>query len=485
MKLLQPYIAGQSYPSSSETFESINPANGMVVAEIVNCGIREVDDAVFAARTAQREWAKLSAPRRGELVMAWGDLIAKHADEIIEMDISDMGKVISDARGDMMMVGRMTRYWGGMADKLWGDQIPVTPGHLSYTVREAVGVCAIILPWNGPAITFVSRVSMAISCGNAVVVKPSELSPQSALRLAQLSVEAGLPKGLINVLPGNGETGKLLTIHSGIDAVSFTGSVDTGRSIAAVAAPKFKKLVLELGGKAPNLIFDDANLSEAVRSAVWGVFQNAGQVCCASTRLLLQSSIADEVIGQLTTLLAKVRVGDPKNFKSNLGPVVSERQMHRVQDYIQTAVNSGGQLLSGSICPDDHDCDGFYVPPTVIVGVASNAPIVCEEVFGPVLSVLTFDTEEDAINLANDTEFGLSANVWTNNIGRMLRVAESIDAGVIWGNTARLMDPALGFGGFKNSGIGHATGREAIEGVTRIKRVSLRYGSATVSPAWQ
>ena len=398
MRLLKPYIGGQFFSYNTESFESINPANGRVVADVVISGLREVDDAVLAAQIGQRKWAKLSAPRRGELVMAWGDLITKHAEEILGLDISDMGKVINDARGEMMMLGRMTRYWGGMADKLLGDQIPITPGHLSYTSREAIGVCAIILPWNGPAIMFVSRVSMAISCGNAVVVKPSELSPQSALRLAELSVEAGLPEGLINVLTGGGETGNLLVTHPGIDGVSFTGSVDTGRSIAAAAAPKFKKLVLELGGKAPNLVFADADLNVAVKSAIWGVFQNAGQVCCASTRLLLQSSIAEQVIDQMAQVLATVRVGDPMNAESQLGPVVSDRQMRRVQMYVQSAVESGARVLSGSIKMDDHDPAGFYVPPTMVMGLDSDAPIVCEEVFGPVLSILTFDDEEEAIN---------------------------------------------------------------------------------------
>lgn len=479
------FIDGGPSEPAGEVFESVNPATGEVIAEVALSGPVEVDAAVASAAEAQRVWARMAPGQRGELLWAWGEAVVAAGDEVAATDVADMGKVISDAQAEMPAAGRLTRYWAGMADKLWGDQIPVTPGHLSYTVHEPLGVCGIVLPWNGPAIMFVSRVSTALAGGNAVVVKPSELSPLSALRLAELAVEAGLPPGLVNVVPGDGTTGEALVTHPGVAGVSFTGSVATGRRIAAAAAPSFKKLVLELGGKGPNIVFADADLDEAVRAAVWGVFQNAGQVCCAGTRLLVQRSIAGAFVDRLAALAAKVRVGDPMDPASQVGPVVSDRQLARVLDYIGAATADGGQVVAGGGAPSvvPHP-GGYYVAPTVVANLDPGARVAREEVFGPVLSVLEFEDEAHAIELANDTEYGLSANVWTGDGSRMLRMAEALDTGVVWGNTSRLMDPALGFGGFKSSGVGHATGREAIEGVTRTKRVSLRYGTGTPLPAW-
>jgi aldehyde dehydrogenase (NAD+) len=485
-RVLMPHIGGAYVETAGRgTFTSINPANGSVAAEVVLCGAAEVDDAVVAATAAQREWMARPAAARVDALIGWGDLIVAHADEVAALDIADMGKVISDARGEIAFARRMTRYWAGMADKVWGDQIPITPGHLSYTVREPIGVCGVILPWNGPAIMVTSRVATAIACGNAIVVKPSELSPQSALRLAELAVEAGLPAGLINVTPGDGETGQALVTHPGVGAVSFTGSVPTGRAIAAAAAPDFKKTVLELGGKAPSVVFADADLDAAVRGSIWGIFQNAGQVCCASTRLIVEESVATEVVDRLAALASKVRVGDPLDPTAHIGPVVSAQQMERVLGYVDIATGEGGKVVAGGgrLTAAPH-ASGYYVSPTVVAGVTPDARIAREEVFGPVLSVLTFGNEAEALEIANGTEFGLSANVWTGDGSRMLRMAEGIEAGVIWGNTPRVMDPGLGFSGFKASGIGYATGREAIEGMTRVKRVTVRYGVDAAAPQW-
>lgn len=484
--LNRPFIGGEwNEAPGASTFQTINPATGEVSADVVLSRDAEVNAAVAAAQQAQGMWERIPPAQRADLLIAWGDLVVAHADEIAELDITDMGKVITDAKGEMLFARRMTRYWAGMADKLWGDQIPLNPGYLSYTVREPVGVCGIVLPWNGPAIMLVSRASTALACGNSVVVKPSELSPRSALRLAELAVHVGIPAGLINVVPGDGETGHTLVTHPDVGAVSFTGSVGTGRAIATAAAPGFKKVVLELGGKAPNIVFADSNFDEAARGSVWGIFQNAGQVCCASTKLLVQREAEKELLDRLQGLSAKVRVGEPMDPAAHLGPVVSRQQMDRVLEYIEIASDDGGTILAGGgKLPDAPNPNGYYLSPTIVSGLATGARLANEEIFGPVLSVLTFDTEAEAIEIANSTEFGLSANIWTSDIGKMLRVSEAVEAGVIWGNTARLMDPGLGFSGFKNSGTGYATGREAVEGLTRIKRVSIRYGADTATPAW-
>jgi acyl-CoA reductase-like NAD-dependent aldehyde dehydrogenase len=372
-----------------------------------------------------------------------------------------------------------------MADKLAGEQVPATPGQLSYTVREPLGVIGVLLPWNGPTIMFAARVAIALACGNGVVLKPSDLTPSSAVLLAQLCVQAGLPEGLVNVVPGDATTGEALVTHPLVRGVNFTGSVGTGRRVATAAAPSFKQVVLELGGKSPNVVFADADLDEAVRGATWGVFQNSGQTCCAATRLLVQRSVADEVVERIAGLARRIRIGDPMDPTSQIGPLVSARQRDRVLGYIDSARADGGRAVTGGGPPDgERYAHGFYVAPTVVAGLAHEAAAVQEEIFGPVLSVVAFDDQDEAIALANGTQYGLTANVWTRDLRTMLTMADALDCGVVWGNSAMLMDPALSYGGTKDSGIGRASGREAIDGMTRTKRVSLRYRADAAIPAW-
>jgi acyl-CoA reductase-like NAD-dependent aldehyde dehydrogenase len=377
------------------------------------------------------------------------------------------------------------RYWAGMTDKVLGHEVPVVPGHLSYVKRDPLGVVGVITPWNGPISSFTNRVSAAIACGNAVVVKPSEFSPLSALRMAELATEAGIPAGLINVVTGDGRTGAMLTEHPEVEGVSFTGSVATGRRVAAAAGASLKKTVLELGGKSPSIVFADADLDDALRGSLWGVFHNSGQACVASTRLLVQESIADEFVARVVQRAGRVRVGDPRTDGVHLGPVVSRRQYDLVTSYLRAGRDEGATLAVGGGRPSGHrDGPGFFVEPTVFTNVTSGMRIAQEEIFGPVLSVLTFATEQDAVALANDVEYGLSASIWTSDVGRMLRLAEALRAGTIWGNTARLLHPALPFGGFRSSGVGNASGEGAVEGNTRLKRVSIRYGADTATPGW-
>jgi acyl-CoA reductase-like NAD-dependent aldehyde dehydrogenase len=331
----------------------------------------------------------------------------------------------------------------------------------------------------------VNRVSAALACGNAVVVKPSEFSPLSALRMAELATEAGLPPGLVNVVTGDGRTGALLTEHPGIEGISFTGSVATGRRVAAAAGGALKKTVLELGGKSPSIVFADADLDAALRGSLWGVFHNSGQACVASTRLLVQASIADRFVARVVERAGRVRVGDPTRDGVHLGPLVSRRQYDIVTGYLAAGRDEGATVAVGGGRPPGHaDGPGFYVAPTVFTGVTSGMRIAQEEIFGPVLSVLTFETEADAVALANDVEYGLSASIWTGDVGRMLRMADALRAGTIWGNTARLLHPALPFGGFRSSGVGNASGEGAVDGNTRLKRVSIRYGEDAQTPGW-
>jgi acyl-CoA reductase-like NAD-dependent aldehyde dehydrogenase len=481
-----PFIAGERQPpAGAPLLDSIDPATGEIVARIALGGPAEIDAAVAAATEAQRVWAAMGGSRRAELIWAWTEAFLARTEEIALADVRDMGKVISDARYDTPKAAKFARYWAGMADKLSGEQIPATPGYLSYTVKQPLGIIGIILPWNGPTIMFVARVAMALACGNAVIVKPSELAPTSALLLAEASTTAGLPPGLINVVPGDGSTGHALVTHPQVAGVNFTGSVASGRAVAASAAPLFKKVVLELGGKAPNIVFEDADLDEAVRGAVWGVFQNAGQVCSAATRLLVQRSVAGQVMDRLIGLASRIRVGDPCDPTSHIGPVVSHTQHRRILDYLESARSDGARLtVGGSASGSARPARGFFVAPTIVTELDPGARVAREEIFGPVLSVLEFDDEGHALALANDTVYGLTANVWTTDLRKMIRLADALECGVVWGNSAMLMDPALAFGGIKDSGLGVASGQEAIETMTRLKRVSVRFEEDAPIPAW-
>jgi acyl-CoA reductase-like NAD-dependent aldehyde dehydrogenase len=475
--------AEQGAPVLAARSSSINPATNRVVAEICLGVAADIEAAVDAAIEAQREWWRRTPWECAQAMWAWGGLIERDAKRLAETDVQDTGKTLNDALPEAGGAMCNARYWSGAVERLVGYQIPTLNGHLSYTKREPLGVVAIILPWNGPTATLVARTAPAVACGNAVVIKPSEYSPRSAGILAELSVEAGMPPGLINVVPGDGSTGALLTVHHGVDGVSFTGSVNTGRKVAQAAVGHFAKPLMELGGKAPNIVFADADIDAAIRGSIWGVFQNAGQICVASTRLLVAADVAEEFTARLASKAKNVRVGDPFQRESHIGPVVSERQYDRVVDYIQIGQDEGATILTGGGSrPEETDPNGFFVRPTVFSGVTPAMRIASEEIFGPVLSILTFDDESEAIELANELDYGLSANIWTKDLDRALRLAEEVQAGNIWVNSPRIMDPSLPFGGFKNSGIGNANGFDVLEELTQTKRVSINYAGA--APGW-
>jgi acyl-CoA reductase-like NAD-dependent aldehyde dehydrogenase len=480
-----PFIAGTPYePHSSFTFDAMNPATGQLLAQVADCDDVDVDLAVEAAVRAHREWMSWDAGRRVTVLLRWADLIEGHRSELAETDTRNMGRPLRDAMGDSTASARVIRYWAGQVERMTGLQLPANPGHLSYTTREPLGVIGVIMPWNGPVGSFCSRVAPAIACGNAVVVKPSEMSPLSAIKLAALATEAGAPNGLVNVVTGGSATGASVAEHPGIGGITFTGSVATGRRIAHAAADTFKKTVLELGGKSPNIVFEDADLTAAGRGALWGVFNNAGQVCVAGTRLLLQRSIAPAFIDELTRRAASIRVGDPMDPRTHMGPLASRQQFERVTQYLDIARGEGARVIHGGGRPTDTNPDGFFVSPTVLTDVEQSMRVAREEIFGPVLSVIVFDNEDEAVALANDVDYGLSANIWSRDLGRMFRMAERIQAGTVWGNTMRLYHPGLWFGGMKASGQGSAYAEGAIEGSTRVRRVSIRFDEAAPTPSW-
>ncbi len=481
--IVLPVIGGERVRGGGDgVFTSIDPATEDVLAEVMRSSSDQVDEAVRAAAGAQRTWAALAPEARGRVLWRWNELILETRDELAGLDSLDIGRPIRDARNDPATAARAARYWAGMAEQIRGEQLPTAPGHLSYTVREPIGVIGVVLPWNGPMLSLCNRVSPALACGNGVVVKPSEWSPLSAGRLAELGVEAGMPPGLFNVVHGDGRVGAYVVEHPGVGAVSFTGSPATGRAIARAAAGK--TLTLEQGGKSPNVVFADADLDAAVEAAVWGVFANSGQVCCAGTRLLVERSVAAEFVDRVVERAAGLRVGDPRDEQTQLGPVASRMQYDRVRGFLDRAVDGGGRIALGGGRPAGTGDRGYYVEPTVVCDAPRDADVVRHEIFGPVLTVQTFEREGEAVELANDTAYGLAANIWTENSGRMLRVAAGLEAGTIWGNTSRVMDPALPFGGFKDSGLGNAYGDGGIAGSTRLKRVSVRYEPSAPMPRW-
>jgi acyl-CoA reductase-like NAD-dependent aldehyde dehydrogenase len=446
------------------------------LAEVAQCDDTVVDGAVAAASKAQQRWASLAPADRAAALWRWSELIRTHAPDLATMDMKCIGQPHELAHENAVGASRSAQYWAGMCDKIGGRELPLVPDHLSYTRREPIGVVGVILPWNAPMAGFVGRSAASLACGNAVVVKPSEYSPTSALRLAELSVQAGLPRGAINVVTGNGTVGQAMTTHPRIGAITFTGSIATGRSISVASAPSFKKLTLEMGGKSPNIIFSDCDLDLAARGAAFAVFHNSGQVCCGGTRLLVQREVVDQFTEEFVRVTDGVRVGHPLEHGVHLGPLVSRTQFDRVNDYIEVGRTEGAVLASGGGRPKEFD-RGFYIAPTIFTDVESQMRIAQEEIFGPVVVIIPFDDEQEALRLAADVEYGLAAMVWTNDVSRMIRMANDLEVGMVWGNTTLVVHPGLPFGGFRNSGLGNAFGLEAMEGLTRVKRVSIRSGA--------
>lgn len=460
--------------ASGKTFATVNPADESVIAQISEGDKADVDAAVDAARAAFSDgskWSKTSASRRGKYLWKVSDLITKNLDELAFLETIDCGKPISETRNiEVPVTADIFAYYAGAATKIEGETIPVSGNFFNYTLREPLGVVGLIIPWNFPLITAARKIAAALAAGNTVVVKPSEFTPLSTLKLAELVAEAGLPEGVFNVVTGYGKTaGAALVAHPGVDGIAFTGSTTTGQDIMRVAALTMKRLSLELGGKSPNIVFADSDVDTTVKMAAAAIFYNKGEVCTAGSRLLVEESIHDEFVEKLSARAAKMAPGDPLNPDTRLGPLTSDVQLKKVMGYVESGRSEGAKLRAGGSRIGDK---GYYFQPTVFDGVGTTMKIAQEEIFGPVLSTLTFRDFDDAVRLANETYYGLAAGIWTRDIKKAHTLARRIKAGTVWINTYNMYDPAMPYGGYKMSGFTRECGMEAIyEFYTQVKSV--------------
>jgi len=461
---------------SGETFETRNPATDEVLTKVAEGGKADIDRAVKAARKAFEEgqWRKLSCSHRARLLLKLADLIEKHAEEFAELETLDNGKPINESRHvDIPQTVETFRYYAGWATKLEGETINANSNFFNYTLREPVGVVGQIIPWNFPLLMAAWKLGPALACGNTLVLKPAEQTPLSALRLGELILEAGFPDGVVNIVTGFGpdSAGEALARHMDVDKIAFTGEDKTGRKIVEYSTGNLKRVSLELGGKAPNIVFADADIDAAVLGAITGIFFNQGQVCCAGSRLFLEKPIHDEFINKLTARVATMRQGDGLEETTQIGPQVSKEQQERIINYIKIASGEGANLACGGEAPGGDLAAGYFVKPTIFTQVHNEMRIAQEEVFGPVLAVIPFSNIQEVAEQANKTAYGLSAGVWTNNVKTAHRLAAQIKAGTIWVNAFNALDPAIPFGGYKMSGYGRELGKHSLELYTNIKSV--------------
>jgi acyl-CoA reductase-like NAD-dependent aldehyde dehydrogenase len=458
------------------TLDTYNPATGERLASVAAADAADIDAAVAAARSAMdpgSEWRRMDAIDRGEWVARMGRAIEERAEALARLETLDNGKPIREAQIDIAQAADAFRYYAGWASKLEGETIPVRGRVLNYTLREPVGVVGGIIPWNFPLLMAAWKVAPALACGNAVVLKPAEQTPLTALELGAIAREIGLPAGALNVVPGLGPTaGAALVAHPDVDKIAFTGSTEVGKRIMREGADTLKKVSLELGGKSPNIVFEDADLDAAVRGAFNGIFYNAGQCCTAGSRLLVQASVHDELMDRLVERVGRLQPGEPLEPKRRYGPVISEEQLERVLGYIEKGREEGATVLTGGgRAAVEGTAGGYWLEPTIFDHVDPAATIAREEIFGPVLATLTFEDEDEAVDLANRTIYGLAAALWTSDVKRAHRVAARLQAGTIWINTYHPLDAASPFGGYKQSGYGRELGRHALELYTQVKSV--------------
>jgi aldehyde dehydrogenase (NAD+) len=471
MKHFDLFIDGRHVkPSGGEYSLDIDPATEEPIAAVALGGKADVDVAVKAARAALKVWGGMRAADRGRILQRAASLIEEHAEELIQIESRDAGKPLGGVkRQDMPAVVDTLRYYAGWCDKITGLVVPTRPDALTYTMREPVGVVGAIIPWNFPMMIGMWKIAPALACGCTMVVKPAEITPLSMLRIAELLLEAGLPPGVFNVVTGKGSVvGDALVQHPDVNKVTFTGSPGVGRGILQGAASNFKRVTLELGGKSANIIFADANLDRASRNASSGIFFNAGQVCSAGSRVLVERSAYDEVVDRLVARAKSIKVGSPEAPDTTMGPVVSAGQMKTVLNYIDIGKNEGASAVIGGARIGQK---GYYIQPTIFANVAHEMRVSQEEIFGPVLSVIPFDDEQDALRIANGTAYSLAAGVWSADIGRVHRMAAGLRAGTVWINTYGYTDVRLPWGGSGESGFGREHGEAALENFTEPKAV--------------
>lgn len=466
---MEKLLIGAERPDGAGTIQVIAPASGKPFAEVASAGPEDLDRAVATARAAFPAWAALGPVARAEILFRYAELLRTHGEELAQLESRNGGKPIGGARWEAGHVADTMRYYAGAADKFFGETISVKNPGLDVTLRDPLGVVGLIVPWNFPMVIATWKLAPALAAGNTVVLKPASLTPLTALRLGELALEAGIPAGVVNVLPGPGaKIGAAMAAHPDIAKIGFTGETATGASIMAAAATTIKRVGLELGGKSPNVIFADVDIDEVVAGAIGSVFDNAGQDCCARSRIIVEESIAGRFTDALVAATEAMRVGDPLDASTQMGPLISASQRRSVQQYVQLGQYEGARLCCGGSALDR---DGFFMRPAVFTAAQSSMRIVREEIFGPVVTIQTFRDEAEAIALANDSIYGLSGSLWTNDFKRGLRVARAIRTGNLSVNSSSSVYLQAPFGGVKQSGLGRELGMHAMEHYTEVRNI--------------
>ena len=475
------FIGGEFVDAADgATIDVRDPHDGSLLAKVAEAKSEDVDRAVTAATAAKAGWARMAAADRGRLLLRLADAIEADIENLAILETRNTGHPIRDTRNiDVPRTAATFRYFGGMADKFQGSVIPVEAGFLDYVTPEPLGVVGQIVPWNFPVMFCSWKMGPALAAGNTVVMKPAELTPMSALRIGELMNEVGFPAGVVNIIPGYGATaGQRIVEHPGIAKVSFTGSSAVGKGVARQAADTLKQVHLELGGKGANIVFADANLIAAVNGTAFGIFHNQGQACIAASRLIIHESVAEEFLERFTTLARSIKLGDPKDPTTEMGPLTSVMHRDRVLSYIDIAVQEGGEILTGGKAPSDPSlARGCYVEPTV-VRVDPAARVACEEVFGPFMTVHTFSADEEALAIANSVDYGLGGGLWTKDLTRAHKAARELHVGMVWINSYKRVNPGSPFGGMGSSGYGREMGFEAMREYSESKAVWVNIDAA-------